>query len=790
MAYDNPVDSSSVEDAGNSSAGKTINFWLKWIRASKKAANRHWGDSRAAWREYENRTDLSSSSTAEADGRKESNMTPLCYPAYWTCSKIIEPSYYSMTPNPMIEVDFGWEDIVAETASIMAERVGNHFLRNSDFDTSMSAGVQDFIHADKATIQVIPNIKEDGGRAPLSQNEDGSYSNEAGEVHTGKVMTDGTNYFSPAPSCTGIDSAPVCFDEVLHTPEAKTWREVREVAFYFCLSEDEAKKKFPDVPEASYKMGLPEDERENDKQNEPVGRYLDGWECWDRCGKSGDPVVYFVSESFPTGFLKPPAPDPYGLPGVFPCTPFIIGSKPSKSLYPTPVYIQILPSLKQLHTCYAKVFNLIPAIRRRLIVDGASEDLINALNDLSDNEFVASGELNDIVAKGGLDKMVYSVPVAEFVAAIGELNEAMDTFKANTYEWFGAPDIVRGVSDPIETLGTNEMKRDAASDRFRYAKKQVAQMARDALRMGIDMCINLYDDQKIASICGYQFMSPAQQQAFPQALQVLRDQEQRLVRVDIETDSIAFIDQRMRQQQRSVVTQTILSGMQQVNQMAQVDIGTAILALKILLATLDGMEGGKYFIDEVKQAGQQLIAKLQKEQNAPAKPDPDAEKLKIEERKQTLAEGTQKWKEANAADELSLKDAIEGAKNNIATQNTEISGLKVQNAAQQAQTAQALAESKEQFKQVADTLLLKLEGIKTASDVASKQTAADQNAKGQDIETLKTLLTHHAGMVKQAADQHNAAVGQIHSKVDLLHNHISTLQQQMKGLNSPNEGAT
>ena len=30
-----------------------IGYWLRWIKAAKKGAHRHWQDSRAAYREYE-----------------------------------------------------------------------------------------------------------------------------------------------------------------------------------------------------------------------------------------------------------------------------------------------------------------------------------------------------------------------------------------------------------------------------------------------------------------------------------------------------------------------------------------------------------------------------------------------------------------------------------------------------------------------------------------------------------------------------------------------------------------
>jgi hypothetical protein len=710
-------------------------------------------DSRAAWREYENQSDLSS------ETKRENQDSPLCYPAYWSASKTVEPAYYSRTPNPSVEVEFDWQDNIAETASMMAERIGKYQIRNGHYDMVMASAVQDFIHADKATVQIICDIDDEGGEdLPLSPSEDGkSYLTPDGNPHTAEVFKnpDGS-YFGKTGVCEGIHLAPLGYDEVLHTPDAKIWSEVREIGIYFCLPEDEAKEKFPNVPDAAYKAGLGQDNKSQDEKsnrNEPIGKYLEGWECWDKESET----VYFISESYPLDFLCDPKQDPYGLPDFFPCAPFIIGSKPSKSLYPTPAYIQCLPTIKQLHKAYAKVFHLIDGIRRRAVVDGSSPELISALNDLSDNEFVAAQNLNDIVSKGGLDKMIFYVPVQELVAAISELKDVRDNFKAEFYEFFGVPDIIRGVSDPIETLGTNEMKRDAAHDRFRYAKKQVAQLARDGLQMLVHMALRLYDDQKIAKICGFQFMRQEQQQDFPQALAVLRDNEEQVIRLDIETDSIAFIDQRMRMEQRGLVVKTITDGLEKVSSMVQINPAFAVVSLQILLATLDGMEGGKYFIEETKAAGQKLIDAVE---NPPKQdPPPDYEMMKIQ-----LAQRSQDWTEQHDTELLQLKAATESANQEAKAQLVEIQGLKVQNEAQVAATAQALEQSKQQFKQTADSLLIELEQIKTTADIHTQGIEQARLEKQQKLDALQGILDQHSQAAKIAND-----------RISMMTDHIAAL---------------
>jgi hypothetical protein len=747
-----------------------VSYWLRWIKQARKAADIHKGDSRAAWAEYEKKT----SANGGSQQQRGQDDVERCYPAYWSASKVIEPAYYSRTPEPSTEVEFDWQDEVAETAAMMAERIGRYQIRTGNFDAVMSAAVQDFIHADKATIQIVCDIDDEGGaELPLAAAQDGkSYLTQDGKPHPGEVFKrDDGSYFGKAGVCNSIKLVPAPYDEYLHTPDAKIWSDVREMTFYFCLPYEEGKEKFPKVPDAAYKMGSGQDGKSDGSKTdnngvEPIGRYLEGYECWDK--ESG--TVYFVSESYPIDFLADPKPDPYGLPDFFPCAPFIIGSKPSKSLYPTPAYIQVLPTLKQLHLAYSRTFKLLRSARRRAIVDGASPDLINALNDLDENEFVAAQNLNDIVSKGGLDKMIFFVPVADLVSAISELQGVRDTFKAEFYEFFGVPDIIRGVSDPIETLGVNEMKRDAAHDRFRYAKKQVAQLARDGLQMLVHMALRLYDDQKLMKICGYQFMRQEQQQAFPAALAVLRDNEEQVIRLDIETDSIAFIDQRMRMEQRGLVIKTITDGLEKVSSMVQINPAFAVVSLQILLATLDGMEGGKYFIEETKSAGQKLIDAVE---NPPQQqPPPDYEMMKIQ-----LQTRQQDWKEQHDSELLQLKAATEAANQEAKAQLVEIQGLKVQNDAQVAATAQALDQSKEQFKQVADSMLIELEHLKTTSDIHNRSLEEQRLEKQQKLDAMQGLLDQHA----QAAQIANQRISMATDHIAALTEHINAKKEAQHG---------
>ena len=94
--------------------------------------------------------------------------------------------------------------------------VHQNLVDNSCIDDAMLGSTKDLIHASKASIQLIYELDATGNKK--------------------------------------LFLAPLLFDEVLHTPNAKTEIEIKEKAYKFYLSYDEAEAKFNTSPEGE-KLG-------------------------------------------------------------------------------------------------------------------------------------------------------------------------------------------------------------------------------------------------------------------------------------------------------------------------------------------------------------------------------------------------------------------------------------------------------------------------------------------------------------------------------------------------------
>lgn len=628
-----------------------VGYWLRWIKSAKKAAKKHWEDAKSAYSEYERMS-------RDSDSRDSANRA---YPIYNRSCRKLESAYFARPPKVKCKRAHGIEDEMALTMCLIADRLGQWNVDNSGFAEAMQATVRDFIHAAKGAPQLIyesdyseqpvtlqsmvksegeePIYYEENPEEPIDDDEEVFQNTDSGEYFYNKRM--------PVEDTQKIRLAPLLYDEVLHTPNAKCPYEITEMAYKFCMPREEAEEKFN--PKNNRKLPYTtskEDDEDREKglqyiSDDEPGQYLHGWECW--CLKTK--TVYYVCEDWKTGILLK-LPDPYGLEGFFPSPAFIISSKHRNSMYATPGWVFLEAIANQLHTLYHRIHRLIDSIRRRALVRGSPE-LVDELNRLDGEEFISTGNLDEILEKSTLADTIEYMPVKELVEALSEALKLKEDFKQEFYEQFGVPDILRGISDPQETAAAQELKTDNANDSFRVDKEQIINCARNCVEMMLDLSLREFSDEKIARICGYEFLeagTPAEppsdanpqgtaailghKERFFEALNKLRNDEERNIRIDFETDSTSFRDEAKELEKQRMISDTVLQGLATLSNIQHP--GNMQVALKMLLAVLEAMGGTSQSEDMIKQA----VAELKKAEAQPQQTPPDYEAMKIQVQQQ------------------------------------------------------------------------------------------------------------------------------------------------------------
>lgn len=681
-----------------------VSYWIRWLKRARKASECHWQDADQAWDEYEN----GKSSKASDDRAKAQR----CYPAYYTCSKFMESALYSRDPQPKSKRKFGTDDEYALTQQLIADRLGQTFIEISNFGEAMRGSRDNLIHADKAANQVIVDYDLSPGQKQrrdlmMTQGEDGTSQYQDGEdLYNGEVFQDETGYYYESdgePTITNpkFSVKPIQYDEFLHTPDAKADSEIVDDAFFFCLDEADAKTRFADIKNLPFRVSKSAREGEkdssDDQNNYSKEKYLCGWEIY--CKHTN--MVYWVCEEYPDDFLdKKPIDEVTKLRRKIPRTPFIINSKPRKSLFPTPVFKQLEPTINQLHRQYNELMLMVEAARPRFVVNTDNDDVITALEDLRGLMFIKAKNFHDILEKGGLNSLIQQIPVDGIVSSMSQLISLEETFRTNMSEWFGTPDIVKGVSETEKTRGEVEIEHGAAYDRFRYIKKQIETLARDTLEMGIDLMLDIYPDDEIAKICGWEFMErgkpgvPAQPpseenpqgvpevpptmghyERFPIALQQLKDDQQRLVRIDIQTDSTSFTNEMKEMQRRQQIFSTVLEGLSTIGGMQNQQFMMPVA--KAFMGVLEAIGGAVMEEDAIKSA----LKELEEARNQPPPPPPpDYTQLKVEAQMQGNQIKAQKDQMDNAVAmrELDRKEYETGLKEKEILFNQQMEAVKLQ----------------------------------------------------------------------------------------------------------------
>lgn len=623
-------------------------YWVKWIKAARenKYAKEHRLNAREAWDEYEKR---GAPSVSEGEARYKRN-----YPVWWSSSKTVEAAYFGRMPKSGAKRREGVEDAPALLAATLAKRLGEHALEISDFETAMGKSTQELIQADKATMQLCYDADKVKTRQNLTQDmaiPEGVeiQQDEAGYFYeTEEVIEDTQEIYLKA----------VMYDEILHTPEAKSWHDITEIGYKFCLSKDAALKRFPNLEkkDVNWKQGkyTTDDDDSGESESESAEKYLEGWEIYCKETKH----VYWVSPECYAHDILDTKPDAWELRGFFPSPKFVIGSCPAKHLYPTPPYVHLRGTIKQLHVLYARIFELIDGIKRRALVDGSCPELLRAFDELENQEFITVENLGGLVEKaGGVANLVWYLPVQELVQAIAELKELDSFFNEKFDLHFGIPDILRGVSDPLTTASAEQIASGAAHDRFRWIKAQLTKLGSDALEMMVDLMLKVYSPQKIARICRVQYMNPQEQQLFPEALAILQNDQERLIRVQIETDSMSFQNDQLENKNRNAVVQTVVGGLKEISGMlANGQPQFAAVAMHGTLHALDGLSGGGEFIEEIKSYSSQLIDQAMNPPEQEPPPDYEMMKLQVEQSKVDLKAQEQQFQLEVKGRELEQKD--------------------------------------------------------------------------------------------------------------------------------------
>jgi hypothetical protein len=442
------------------------------------------------------------------------------------------------------------------------------------------------------------------------------------------------------------------------------WGEVPWEAFRHYLSKDEIAKlidgtdiNIEDIP-LNYSSDGSSDKAEKNPKSDVFKRGM-VWEIWDKDGKK----VLFICQDYHERVLKS-EDDPLQLTNFFPTPKPLQAIEQTASLVPvTP--LRVYESLvDELNVVTRRITKLVKTLRPRGLYGGNPLDM-KAVGEAQDGELVPATDSMQFMQAGGLEKAIHWYPLDPTTMAIKTLYEQREAIKQTIYEVTGIADILRGSTDPGETLGAQQLKAQWGSLRIQRRQSEVARFARELFELKAEIIATKFDWPLLAKMTGIELPSQEQKQTVQALMQqvqqaqqagqqvppqimaqagkaqeimsqpsqeevmaLLQDDISRNYRIDVESDSTIRNDLSRNQQTMNLFLQGTAQFGQAMGPIIMADASMKPVVMEIYGAFARQFKLGRQAEDAIEAATEQA----QKTKDQPPPPDPkvEAEKMKAE----------------------------------------------------------------------------------------------------------------------------------------------------------------
>ncbi|WP_088347761.1 MULTISPECIES: hypothetical protein [Rhodomicrobium] len=383
------------------------------------------------------------------------------------------------------------------------------------------------------------------------------------------------------------------------------------------------------------------------------------YELWDKRRN----LTSWMTEGLRDEFIESGKP-PINFSGFFPCPKPCYATKTSRSLIPRPDYIYYRDQAKEINDLTDKIANMMAWLIIKGFIPGGPSRVTDALEEVirekSNKElFVEIEDYTGWSERGGVGKLIDWLPLDMVITAIQAAITARNQLIQDVFQITGISDILRGQTDPSETLGAQELKAQTGSRRLKNAKDEVARFCRDVGRLCAEVIAEKFEPETIAEMTGYRYvptpiapmggnvvaMPGATQPPAPMAnpmepqnganmtfddrvIELLRNDRLRSFRIDIETDSTGQADENADKQQAMEFMGVAGQFMEKATAAVQAAPETAELMGEMLMHAIRRFRAGRTLEESIEKTFGAIAAKVQAA--AQQQPQPTPEQIKAQ----------------------------------------------------------------------------------------------------------------------------------------------------------------
>lgn len=396
---------------------------------------------------------------------------------------------------------------------------------------------------------------------------------------------------------------------------ARTWHEVRWLAYRSYLDYDQLVKRFGE--EKAKKITLTDQFDKNEKDAWQKGEV---WEIWNKENKK----VYWWASGMDE--ILDDKEDTLGLKDFFPGPRPMLANATTDLLVPRADFVitqDLYNEIDQLHT---RISILTKACRVIGVYDKNSAELQRMLKEGRENDMIPVENWAMFGEKNGLKGVVDWFPLEAVVNTLDKLRELRSEQIALLYQVTGLSDIMRGQSEGSDRVSATEqsIKAKFASVRMQALQDEFARFGTDLMRIKAEVIAKHCSDETILKASNLQF-TPDAQYAQP-ALELLRSQEDFVWRVAVRPESMAMVDYQALQAERGEFLNAIATFMQSAAPMLERLPNSLPTLLEFLKWGLAGFKGSQ----QIEGVMDRAVKEATEAAKNPPQPKPDPAMVKAQ----------------------------------------------------------------------------------------------------------------------------------------------------------------
>jgi hypothetical protein len=243
----------------------------------------------------------------------------------------------------------------------------------------------------------------------------------------------------------------------------------------------------------------------------------------------------------------------------------------------------------------------------------------------------------------------------ELAETLQMLYTAFDSKKEHIYELSMVSDLMRVEGDAQATATAESIKASAGINRTKPWRKEVARFTREIYTIAGEIIAKHFQDDTIALMGGVNLLDPQSQALFPQALALLRDDELRTFRIDIETAQTLMVDENEDKQTAIEYLNTVTDALTKFGQISQTAQPFSAAMGQTILAVTRRFNFGRALETSWEQAIDDQLKALEQAKGKPPPPSPEQQKAQADiQIAQMKAQAQQQIEQAQAQADMAV----------------------------------------------------------------------------------------------------------------------------------------